>query len=180
MKKLCVLSLTMLTSVSFVYAGGEVLELGGLRSKTPADWKREKPSNNLRKHQFAVPKAEGDKEDADLAIFEFSGGSLAENIERWKKQFQAPEGKTIDESSKLEKYKVGSAADVAVFDISGTYLYKNPPFSPTAKVDPKKNFRRLNVLFDTDKGTYFFTLTGPAKTVEKNKAAFDGWVKAFK
>ena len=50
----------------------------------------------------------------------------------------------------------------------------------TAKEERKENFPRINVIFDTDKGAYFITLTGPAKTMEKHKAAFDGWIKAFK
>jgi hypothetical protein len=35
-------------------------------------------------------------------------------------------------------------------------------------------------MFDSDKGLFFITLTGPAKTLEKHKTAFDNWVKAFK
>jgi len=177
------LILAMLIGVNFVYAGGEAIELGGLKSKAPAEWKMQNPSNKLRLYQFVVPKVEGDKEDAELVVFFFGaggGGSNEDNIKRWKGQFLAPQGKTIDDVTKMEKFKVGTGADVLLVDIHGSYKYKNPPFDPNAKEVLKENFRRFGLIFDTDKGPYFITLTGPAKTVERNKAAFDGWVKSFK
>ena len=130
-----------------------------------------------------MPKADGDKEDAELVIFFFgkgSGGSNEDNIKRWKGQFIAPAGKDIDDVTKLDKFKLGKAAECAYVDISGTYKYKNPPFDPNAKEVRKENFRRIGVIFDCDEGPFFITLTGPAKTVQQNKDAFDGWIKAFK
>lgn len=177
------LAVALMVGLNFAYARGEVVELGGLKSKAPAGWKVQEPSNKLRLHQMSIAKADGDKENAELVVFFFGaggGGGTEENIKRWKTQFIAPEGKTIDEVSKLEKYKVGAVADVVCLDIAGTFKYKNPPFSPTAKEERKDNFRRFNVIFDTDKGAYFITLTGPAKTMQKQKEAFDGWIKAFK
>ena len=185
MKTIGVLTLgaTLMVGLSVAYAGGEVIELGGLKAKTPASWKRQDPTSKLRLHQMAVPKVEGDKEDAELIVFFFGkggGGDTQANITRWKGQFSAPEGKTIDEVSKLEKYKVGKEADVVCLDITGTYKSKDPPFSPTAKEVRKENYRGFHVIFDTDQGAYFITLRGPAKTLAKSKEAFDGWIKAFK
>jgi hypothetical protein len=184
MNKLSALAVGMALMVGLnLVQAGEAVDLGGLTSKTPDTWKKQKPASNLRTYQFAVPKVEGDKEDAELVVFFFGaggGGGTEDNIKRWKTQFIAPDGKTIEEVSKLEKYKVGKGADVVCLDIAGTFKYKNPPFSPTAKEERKEGFRRFNVIFDTDKGAYFITLTGPAKTMAKNKEAFDGWIKAFK
>src|SRR4029079_12686130 len=157
-----------------VHAGGQTVELGGLTSKTPAAWKMQEPSNKFRLYQMAVPKVEGDKEDAELIVFFFGaggGGGIDENLKRWKGMFIPPEGKSIDEASKVDKFKIGKVADVVYLDIQGTYKYKNPPFDPRAKEVRKDNFRRYGVIFDTDKGAYFITLTGPAKTMEKNKDA---------
>ena len=185
MKRISALTLAtaLLIGLNFVYAGGETVELGGLTSKAPAGWKAQKPANKFRVYQFGVPMVEGDKEDAELVVFFFGaggGGGTDENINRWKGFFIPPEGKTIEQVSKVEKFKVGKGADVVYLDVSGTYKYKNPPFDPKAKEVRKENFRRFGVIFDTDKGAYFITLTGPAKTMEKSKEAFDGWVKAFK
>jgi hypothetical protein len=177
------LGLAMLVAVNVVYAGGDVIELGSLKSKAPAAWKREKPSNKLRTAQFVLPKSDGDKEDAELVIFFFGkggGGSNEDNIKRWEAQFIAPEGKTIDEATKVDKFKIGTVADVVYVDMHGTYKYKNPPFDPNAKEVRKQDFRRIGIIFDSDDGPFFITLTGPAKTVTKHKESFDSWIKAFK
>jgi hypothetical protein len=151
-----------------------VVTLGSLKSAAPADWKKQKPISNLRMYQFGVG-------NADLAIFEFSGGggTVEDNIKRWKSQFAPPAGKSIEDVSKVEKFKVGSA-DVTYLDISGTYLSKFPPSDPNAKTVRKENYRRLNVYFACEGGPFFISLTGPAATIEQNKKAFDGWLKNFK
>src|SRR5258708_7901826 len=131
MKRIGVATLAVATLVglNFAYAGGDVVEIGGLKSKIPAGWKGQEPSNKMRMYQMSVPKVEGDEDNAELVVFFFGtggGGGTEDNIKRWKTQFIAPEGKSIDDVSKLEKYKVGKAADVVCLDISGTYKYKFP------------------------------------------------------
>jgi hypothetical protein len=161
---------------------GTEVTLDGLKSRTPADWKMQRPSNKLRAYQFKVPRAPGDKEDAELVIFYFgegSGGTAADNIKRWKGMFQPPEGKKIDDVSQVTKFKAGNVP-VTALDVQGTYLYKFPPFDPNAKVQKKPDFRRFGVIFASPKGPYFITLTGPAKTMEKQKKGFDEWIKGFK
>ena len=113
MRKIGVLatSLTLLAGLNFAFAGENVIELGGLTSKIPAGWKMQKPSNNLRKYQVLVPRVEGDKEDAELAVFSFGASGKEDNVKRWKAQFIAPEGKTLDDVSKTEDYKVGKVAE---------------------------------------------------------------------
>ena len=155
---------------------GTVVTLGELTSTTPADWKSMPVSSKLRLHTFAVG-------DADLAIFFFgegSGGDVKSNLKRWKDMFQAPEGKTIDDIAKVETFKVGDKAEVTYLDVTGTFLSKNPPFDPNAKLERKTNYRRFGVIFATKGGPYFITMTGPAKTLDQHKKGFDEWLKNFK
>src|SRR5262245_51451696 len=155
---------------SSVAGEGTEVTLDGLKSRTPASWKMQKPASRLRTHQFQLPHADGDGQDAELAIFFFgagSGGSAAENVKRWKGQFQPPEGKTIEDVSKLDKFKVGNV-EVTYLDVHGTYLFRDPS-NPKAKVDPMPGFRRFGIIFASENGPYFITLTGPAKTMEKHK-----------
>jgi hypothetical protein len=173
------LAAALLAGINLAYAGGEVVDLGGISVKVPDGWTKQKPTSKLRKYQFSLPKVDGDKEDGDLAVFQAIGGSVEANVERWKGQFLPPKGKSIDDVSKLDKFMLGKTTDVVVFDVSGTYLYRNPG-DPNSQVERKENFRRINVLLDTDKGTYSITLTGPAKTIAKHKDSFDSWLKSFK
>jgi hypothetical protein len=175
---------TTLCLIGLVHAGGgtEVTLDDGLKSKTPSGWKFEKSSNKLRAYQFKLPKTNSDPEDAELVIFFFGkgqGGGTEENVQRWQSMFQPPKGKTIAEATKVDKMKVGKVP-VTYVDVQGTFLSKFPPFDPNAKVTRKENFRRIGVVFDSENGPYFITLTGPSATVEHHKKGFDDWLKNFK
>ena len=158
---------------------GTVVELDGLRSKAPAEWKEEAPANQMRLTQFKLPKSKDDKYDAELVIFKGLGGSAKQNVERWKAQFAPPKGKTIDEASKVEEFKV-SDRPVTYLDISGTYKFKARPFDPKAEEETRADYRMLAVQIDGKNEVYQIKLTGPAKTIEKYKKGFDEWLKAFK
>jgi len=124
---------------------GEEVVLDGLKSKVPAAWKTEKPGNKFRAFQFRVPKAEGDKEDAELVIFFFGpnqGGTAEQNVKRWKGFFIPPKGKDIDEATQVNKMKV-SDVPVTYVDIQGTYKFKKRPFDENEKPELKPNFRQL-------------------------------------
>jgi hypothetical protein len=183
MRRASTVLITMLLLLPPAAGGGKTtVTLDGLKSEAPASWKVQEPSNKFRAYQFALPKASGDKEDAELVIFYFGeggGGGVADNLKRWKGMFTAPEGKSIDDASKVEKLKIGNV-EATYLDVQGTYLHKFPPFDPNAKITKKENFRRLGVVFASEKGPYFITVTGPAKTVESQKKSFDDWLKAFK
>ncbi len=172
------LSLCLLAFASIAQAQTEV-QLDTIRAKTPAGWKVEKPSTNFRQHQFSLPKAEGDKDDAELYVTDFGGGGLDANIARWKGMFSPPEGKTLDEATKVEKFKVAGWEVVSV-DTHGTYRSKFPPNSPTAKEVVRPNFRRINVVLTGPEKQFFLILTGPQATVEKHVKDFNGFVRSFK
>jgi len=163
---------------------GTLVEWGGMKSTTPADWKEESPTSKLRMAQFKLPKAEGDPEDGELALFKTpGGGSVQDNLARQEKKFEIPAGKKPEDVIKTEKIKVGGH-EAVVMDIQGTYLKKFPPFDPNAKITKVPDYRQLYVIFEAKEGDatvlYSMTLLGPAKTIEKHKKAFDEWVKNFK
>src|SRR5260370_12387708 len=161
------------------------VEIDGLKSVAPAGWKPQEPDPKLGKFrvlQFALPNADNDKEDGELVVLVVGaggGGGNDENIKRWKGMFAAPPGKMIDDVTKVDSFKVGDV-DITYVEISGTYLTKFPPFAPNAKVVPKENFHFIGVIFDSKNGPYFLRLTGPARTIDQNKVAFDKWLKGFK
>jgi hypothetical protein len=161
---------------------GTVVEIDGLKSAVPADWKPEEVTNKFRTHHFRVPHVADDKTDAEMVIFFFgagSGGSADANVKRWKGMFIPPDGKKIDDVAKVETFKVGNV-NVTYLDVQGTYKFKERPFDPASKEEQRPDHRMLGVVFDSPNGPYFFRLVGPAKTVEHNKKAFEDWVKGFK
>ena len=159
---------------------GTSVELAGMKSTTPADWKEEKPSNAMRLTQFKLPKEKDDKDDAELAIFFFKGGGaggLDANLKRQTAKFTPAEGKDKVEETVDKKSKVGSV-DAVYQDVKGTFIKK--PFPMAEKGTPMPGYRQLYVVFETKDGQFYMTLLGPTKSVEKHKKAFDEWLKNFK
>lgn len=151
------------------------VEFAGMKATPPASWKqKELPANSLRAAQFALPKVDGDKEDADLALFVFPGGAGTpkQNLERQLAKFQET-GRTVKDS----KIKFGPI-EATYQDISGTY--KKKPFPMSQEFTPVPDYRQLYVLFEKDGKQYYLNLLGAKTTVEKHKPALEAWLKSFK
>ncbi|MEZ6057730.1 MAG: hypothetical protein R3C01_13605 [Planctomycetaceae bacterium] len=129
-----------------------------LTFQAPKSWVNEKPKSNLRLGQFSIPAVEGDKEPAELAIFDRIAGSDKANIERWIGQF-SPEGL----STKMTKGSA-EAGDYIFVELTGSYKKPvGPPF--LMKTDLVEGYSMLGVVFASKAGgNYFFKLTGPTKT----------------
>lgn len=157
---------------------GTEVEWAGLKSTTPATWKEETPTSKMRLAQFKVPKAEGDKDDAEVAVFVSpGGGGIDANLKRQVAAFQPAAGKD-KVGDKQEKIKVGPF-DAVYQEVTGTFLKK--PFPAAEKGTPTPGYKQLYVIFETKDGTVAsLWLRGPEKTVDANKKAFEGWVKGFK
>ncbi len=163
----------------------EDFEMDGLKSKLPASWKKEETGNAMRAFQAKLPKVDGDAEDAALIVFFFGkgqGGGIDDNIKRWKDQFVAPEGKKIDDVSKLSDFKInGDKVKVTYLVIdNATYKFNPAPFNPNSTITEKKDFSMLGAIVESPNGPYFIRVTGPKKTVDSQKKAFEDWIKAFK
>lgn len=122
----------------------------------------------MRKATYAVPKAEGDTEDAELAVFYFGagqGGDVEANITRWTGQFaDVPEG-----SIQRTERTVSDVAQHIVEIPAGTYTNSMAMHGPRT---PQKDYALLGAVVQAPTGNYFFKLTGPSKTVKASKDAF--------
>lgn len=159
---------------------GSVVEIDGLKSRAPADWKEQEVPEASRRFRVAQFKVPGDGGDAELVVFYFGpggGGGVEANIERWKKMFVPPEGKKIDDVSKIEKLKAGEV-NITLLDVHGTYKFKVRPMDTQEELRP--NQRMLSAVFASPNGPYFVRLVGPEKTVDSHRAEFVDWLKAFK
>ena len=116
-----------------------------------------------------------DAEDAELIIFKGLGGSAAANIDRWKKTFGAED----QAKAKVTDFEAAGGKG-QLLDITGTYQFKARPFDPNAKTEEKKGYAMVALHWEGPNNVYHFRLTGPAKTVEKNRQAFMDWLKSFK
>ena len=156
------LSVAVCCTATLICSAEETREakIEDLKLVVPTSWKQQQPSSNLRLGQFEIPAAEGDKEPAELAIFNFgAGGGIKANRDRWVDQQFMPEerkAKSTQGKSPLGEY--------VFVDISGTY--KKPVGPPRAgKTEPMPKARMLGVILSVEgKGLYFLKLVGPEKT----------------
>ena len=160
---------------------GSVVEIDGLRSRAPAEWREVSHVRPPRYKHFILPRAEGDSRDAELLIFHFGGGggSAKANIARWKTIFEPPRGKSIDDVSRV-KVRTISGVKVTIFDVRGTYLYRARPVDPMLKAERRPEHRMIAGIIESANGPYFIRLVGPQRTVNRHKKSFDAWLKAFK
>ena len=62
---------------------GEDVKVGALKATAPGNWKPLATPGMMRSLQFTVPKADGDKEDADVSVFELkAAGTVEQNLKR--------------------------------------------------------------------------------------------------
>ncbi len=149
------------------------VKVNDITLSVPKIWKKTEVTSSMRKGQFTVPAAEGEKVAGELVIFHFGAGGaggVAANVNRWISQF-AEEGrsqKAFQGTSREGRYML--------LDVTGTY--NKPVGAPRlGKTEVTPGSRMLAVIIDVkDKGPYFLKMTGSEKTIE---AAAKDFRKSF-
>ena len=161
-----------------VCASMTVLAAAGLTFQAPDGWKSVPPSSSMRVAEFALPRAAGDAEDAELVVYYFGGegGGVEANIQRWETQMVPPPGKTPVPTRR--ETRTVNGLKVTLVDVHGTYVAAMMP-GASAHND-KPGFRLRAGVVETPKGPYFLKLTGPEKTVAKWDDAFGRFVASLK
>jgi hypothetical protein len=150
---------------------------GGIKWDAPASWKAQ-PERPMRSATYTVPKAAGDAEDGEAAVFYFGpgqGGGVDANIKRWIAQFEAPGGGPADKLAKTSKTTV-NGLPVTRIDLTGTYKPAGGPMMRATASKP--GYRLLGAIIEGPQGALFFKFTGPAKTVGAQQAAFEKMIKS--
>jgi hypothetical protein len=148
------------------------IEAGKFVLTAPDDWKREKPKSRIIEHEFSAAPSEGDKNAGRITMM-FSGGSLEDNIDRWKGQFSELDG---DKSKDTEKRTI-AGQEVHVVDLSGTFVDKPAPFAPGVE---REDYRMMGAIIVMKEGTYFVKFYGPQRTVTENEEHFNSLLDSLK
>lgn len=151
----------------------------GIHWSAPAGWEAQ-AARPMRAATYRVPRAAGDREDGECAVFYFGagqGGGVEANIKRWIAQFELADGRPADKAAKITKTTLGGMA-VTRIDVAGTYLAAAGPMAPGAVRKP--GYRMLGAIVEAPQGNVFFKFTGPAKTVTTAEAQFEALLKSVK
>jgi hypothetical protein len=157
--------------------GSDVVELGGLKSRAPADWAEQVCYDPHCTKQYRLEPVNDDAEYAYVSVYFLGKGKVAtaaEYVKGWKGMFLPPEGQTMKEAAKVRHFKL-SGASVTFLDVHGDYKGISGD-----QATRRENYRLLGVYFATPRGVYAIDLFGPADTVEVYRRQFENWVKAFK
>ncbi len=139
----------------------------------PSSWTSSTPSSQMRLAQYSIPRAKGDTQDAELAVFHLgtAGGGVDETFKRWEESFDPAAIKTAKRSQR----KAGDM-DVHVLEIAGSYHADMAMVAGDAGSPPpaQQGVRFIGAMVMAPSGPYFFKLIGPDKTVA---AARDDFLK---
>jgi hypothetical protein len=152
----------------------------GLLFTAPKSWQPRGAASSMRVAEFAVPRAPGDSEDAEVIVYYFggTGGSVDANIERWVGQFRSDNGAPVAPPERMSS--VTGNLKITAIDVAGTYVAEVRPGAPERFNKP--NFRMRAAVIETPKGPYFIKLTGPARTVSRTLESgdFDQFIKSLR
>jgi hypothetical protein len=152
---------------------------GGLQWAKPDGWMEERPGSPMRMAQYRVPAAPGDSETGECVVFYFGpgqGGDAASNAARWASQFIKPGGGPAD--SRVSDQKLGARLVTRV-EVSGTYQPTATSFGGEAP-PPRPGYMLLGAIVPGGDANWFFRCAGPEKTMQANRAAFDGLVASIR
>jgi hypothetical protein len=147
-----------------------------IRWTVPPSWQVAPNPNTMRLATYKIPRVPGDTSDGDVSVTRV-GGSKEANIERWRGQFENPEGESREE-------KVIHGLHVTIISLSGKFsggmMPGAMPSSPLQTSSaPSKKSALLAAIIETEDMPYFFKITGPLATIKSARPAFDAMVASL-
>lgn len=152
-----------------------------LKYAAPREWERQPAARSMRIDQYRLPRAPGDAEDGQLAVFYFGaagGGGVEANLARWRGQFSTADGQPIpDERFLREKLEVNGLR-VTFVDVAGSYD-AGMMMPGRSRRPPQENYRMLAAIVETPQGPWFFKAVGPAATMASHREAFVAFLQTM-
>ena len=153
---------------------------GPIRFDPDPGWEKVAARSAMRLAQFRLPKAEGDAEDAELAIFFFGagqGGGAQANLDRWVGQMEQPEGRASKDVAKVDRWEEGGLKFSCV-DVSGAYVAETFPGSGERRNNP--GFRLVAAVVEAPGGNVYFKATGLQKTIARWRATIERMLRSVR
>lgn len=163
MKSLLLIPLLLASSV--LISNADTIEVNKYTFDLGDKWSSQQPSSPMRSAELVFD-AEGD-DDPEAAFFVF-GGTVEQNISRWKGQFSAP--------PEEEREELDGGGVIVI--LSGVYL-DGPPMAPASSKKPKENYRMLGAILPTEDGRLVFVkMTAPAAIADEAREPFAEMIKS--
>jgi hypothetical protein len=137
----------------------------------PKEWIEETPKSGMRKAQYRLPAAAGDKEDGECVVYYFGagqGGDVKANLDRWAAQFRG----WGTASPKFSETTAGGFT-ISRAEVHGTYTPSPMSMGGGPDPEPRPGSMLLGAIVPGPDANWFFKCTGPEKTMEAHRARFD-------
>jgi len=153
-----------------VKVDGAKVRMGPVYLVAPSTWTQERGTADLPVAEFSLPRAKGDKADAQLTVAA-AGGNDRKSVERLREQLKQKPGE-----GSAEHLQIGGN-DVVLADSSGDYSDTSDPFpSPVGE----GRYRVLSATVFVGSQVYFVNCTGPEKTVGERATEFRAFLQTMK
>lgn len=131
------------------------VQIGHLRLQAPRTWLRKKPPIDFILAEFALPRAPGDPEDAQLTVTAV-GPNDPDRLNQLREELKKSSGQAAVEYLKV------SGVEVILVDASANYGEMPGVFAPEVR---EGRYRVLNAIVPAGEKLYFVNCSGPEKTV---------------
>lgn len=151
-----------------------------LKFDAPPQWTRQTPSSAMRKAQFLLPRASGDREDGQMIVFQFGrgqGGAVESNIDRWIGMFSTADGKPVGKDAVKRETRDVGGLKVTTIDITGRFTDAMMGVSSGVA---KSDYRMLSAIVETPDGPWFFKGVGPEATMQSHHDEFIKMINSVK
>ena len=148
----------------------------GLTWSAPAGWTVETPASSMRRAQYRIP---GEAGAAECVVFYFGpgqGGDAQANAARWASQFREPDGRPASKAPRTRQLDVGGLP-VLFVETTGAYE-AGMPGRPAGPARP--DYMLLGAIVGGPDANWFFKATGPRRTLEAQRAAFERMILSVK
>lgn len=153
--------------------GPQERRIDGIQFTVPADWEERPLASTFISAEYRLPGPGG---PARLTL-STAGGDVEGNIKRWIDQFQRGPSDPAPKRSKLTV--IGMESEF--IELSGTFLGSMEKAMSGSGDNRTPNAMMLGIVVPAPNGrNYFLKLTGPQKTVEAQRAAFEKFATTAK
>lgn len=146
------------------------VRIGDTRLVTPKTWTRERPPVDFILAAFRLPRAEGDRADAQLTVTA-AGQTDPKCLQQLREQLNEK-----PQAGSVEHLRIGGS-EVVLVESSGDSGDTSDPFPAPVS---EGRYRALNATMFVGGRVYFITCTGPEKTVGERAGEFRSFLQTMK
>lgn len=145
-----------------------------LRFDAPEGWQAQTVTSAMRKAQFVLPRSGEAGDDGEMVLFYFGagqGGSVQDNLDRWRGMFKTSDGQPVPSQAASTETFESNGLKVTTLDVSGQYAPAAMPGMPQP-AGPRNDYRMLAAVVETPDGPWFFRGVGPNATMAAHRDRF--------